>query len=40
MFAKLYETEDHGQILVKLDAGDVGQPEVRYYFEPKSLGVC
>jgi hypothetical protein len=39
MFAKLYETEETGQVLVKLAEGDEG-PEVRYYFEPKGLGVC
>ena len=39
MFAKLYETEETGQVLVKLDEGEDG-PEVRYYFEPKGLGVC
>lgn len=38
-FAKLFETQDHGQILIKLDAGDDG-PEVRFYFQPKGLGVC
>ena len=30
-FAKLYETEDIGQILVMLDQGDDG-PEVKIYF--------
>lgn len=39
MFAKLYETEEAGQILVKLDDGDDGA-EVRFYFEPPQLGVC
>lgn len=39
MFAKLYETEDHGQILVKMDSGDDG-PEIRFFFQPDNLGVC
>jgi len=39
-FAKLYETEEYGQILVKLDTNDEMNPEVRYFFEPKNLGVC
>ena len=39
MFAKLYETEI-GQILVKQDTGEESQPEVRFFFEPKHLGVC
>lgn len=40
-FAKLFETEAHGQILVKLDAGDDG-PELRFYFDPdiEGLNVC
>lgn len=38
MFAKLFETK-LGQILVKIDDGD-DSPEVRYFFEPKGLGVC
>jgi len=38
MFAKLFETKKYGQILVKIDDDD--GPEVRYYFEPKGLGVC
>ena len=39
MFAKLYETEETGQVLLKLAEGEEG-PEVRYYFVPKGLGVC
>lgn len=39
MFAKLYETEELGQILIKIDDGE-GGPEVRVYFEPKGMGVC
>ena len=39
MFAKLYGT-DADQVLVKLDAGENGNPEVRTYFKPDGLGVC
>lgn len=39
-FCKLYETEELGQILVKLDRGESDKPEVRYYSEPEGLGVC
>lgn len=39
MFAKLFG-DDKNQILVKIDSSDVGSPEVRFYFEPKGLGVC
>ena len=39
MFAKLYEKEGIGQVLVKLDNSEKG-PEIRYYFVPEGLGVC
>ncbi len=38
-FAKLFEFEDLGQVLIKLDDGDDG-PEVRTYFVPDGFGVC
>lgn len=38
-FAKLFDTE-HGQILVKIDAGEDSAPEVRFFAEPPGLGVC
>lgn len=43
MFVKLFETKDHGQILVKLDVrDDCNGPEVRVYFQPdnEALRVC
>ena len=41
MFCKLFETEKHGQILVKLDEGTGDSiAEVRFYVEPPNLGVC
>lgn len=40
-FAKLYETEKFGQILVKIDhAPDGNEPEVRFHIMPPNLGVC
>lgn len=39
-YAKLFETETQGQILVKIDEGEGGHPEVRFYFSPENLGVC
>lgn len=40
-FAKLYETEKYGQILVKIDRGGKrSEPEVRFYVQPEDLGVC
>lgn len=40
-FAKLFETEEYGQILVKLDASpDEHEPEVRFFVNPPGLGVC
>lgn len=39
MFAKLFDSQK-GQILVKVDSNpDDGHPEVRFYCEPKGLGV-
>lgn len=38
-FAKLFEFDDIGQVLVKLDSGEDG-PEVRFYFHPEGFGVC
>lgn len=38
-FAKLYST-DAGQILVKLDSGEDGAPEIRVFAKPEELGVC
>lgn len=40
MFAKLFDCEEYGQLLVKIDANDDGAPEVRVFFEPDGLGVC
>lgn len=39
-FAKLYETEDRGQILVTLDTNEEGSPAVRFFVSPTGLGVC
>ena len=40
MFAKLYETPEHGQILVMLDSTDEGEPVIKYCCHPEGLGVC
>jgi hypothetical protein len=39
-FAKLFETEDRGQLLVLLKTDENGNPEVRFFAQPESLGVC
>ena len=39
-FAKVFETEEAGQLMVKRDSNEEGEPEVRVYFKPKELGVC
>lgn len=39
IFAKLYQFDSVGQVLVKLDDEENG-PEVRLYFQPEGLGVC
>lgn len=41
MFAKIFESENYGQLLVKIDTSpEDSTPEVRYFFEPEGLGVC
>jgi len=41
MFAKLFESPKYGQILAKLDTHHEDHtPEVRFYVQPKKLGVC
>jgi len=39
IFAKLFQFDTVGQVLVKLDDEENG-PEVRLYFQPPGLGVC
>lgn len=38
-FCKLYDTTEHGQILVLLDTEDT-KPSVQFLFKPIGLGVC
>lgn len=40
MFAKLFTTEDRGQLLVVRQTNAEGEPELRTYCEPEGLGVC
>ncbi|MDT0501609.1 MULTISPECIES: hypothetical protein [unclassified Halomonas] len=41
MFAKLFESPKYGQTLAKLDTHqEEHTPEVRFYVQPKNLGVC
>lgn len=39
-FAKLFNTKEHGQIVVIMQANDEDKPEVRFFFKPEDLGVC
>ena len=39
MFAKLFGT-DADQVLVKIDSGEDGNPEIRFYCEPEGFGIC
>ena len=39
-FAKLYENEEVGQILVELNSDDKEKPTVTIKFIPEGLGVC
>jgi len=32
MFSKIFETQEHGQILVKADQTDTEVPEIRFFF--------
>lgn len=38
-FAKLWG-DGKDQVLMKIDTGEEGAPEVRFYCEPEGLGVC
>jgi hypothetical protein len=40
LFAKLFTTEDRGQLLVVRQTNPDGDPEMRVYCEPEGLGVC
>ncbi|MEM9424799.1 MAG: hypothetical protein AAF975_08445 [Spirochaetota bacterium] len=40
MFAKIFDSETCGQILVLRASGTDDNPEVRVYFQPKDMGVC
>lgn len=40
MFAKIFETEEYGQVLVVKDINDVGNPCVNVSSEPEGYGVC
>lgn len=39
-FAKIFNSEKMGQLLVKLDSCEDSNPEVRFYFNPPHMGVC
>jgi hypothetical protein len=39
-FAKLFESEKYGQLVVILQSADEGNPEIRLFFKPSGLGVC
>jgi hypothetical protein len=39
-FAKLFEHETYGQILVLLDTDDDGDPAVKFMSCPANLGIC
>lgn len=40
MFAKIFETEELGQILVKKGHSDLGCPELQFFWQPPGFGVC
>lgn len=39
-FAKLFDDEEYGQILVMIDENDDGDPCVKFMAQPPGLGVC
>lgn len=39
-FAKIFDTPNHGQVLVKKDTNNKGCPEIRWFVEPPEFGVC
>ena len=39
-FAKIFQSDTFGQILVKLDENDNLEPEIRFFFNPDQLGTC
>lgn len=39
-FAKLFESEKHGQLVVIKQTDDDGSPEIRLFVLPDGLGVC
>jgi len=39
-FAKLFEDEKYGQIVVLLDQDDEGEPCVKFMGQPPGLGIC
>jgi len=39
-FAKLFESEAHGQILVVLQRGELGNPELQWSIKPEGFDVC
>ncbi len=39
-FAKIFQSETFGQILVKKDDNEEELPEIRFSFNPDQLGIC
>lgn len=39
-FAKLYESQTLGQIVVMKDSNDEGDPSIKFFFQPEGFGVC
>jgi hypothetical protein len=40
MFARVFNSKKQGQIVVMRTASEELEPEVRFHFKPKNLGVC
>lgn len=39
-FAKIFETEKHGQILVMMDTDKESRPQIKFIYIPTGPGIC
>ena len=39
-FAKLFQSEKYGQLVVIMQGSDDGRPELRIFMQPSGYGVC
>lgn len=39
-FAKIYENDRLGQVIIMKKQTEIGAPELRFFFQPDGFGVC